>query len=205
MFDFSFIQTCMVITATAILLGRHETLTASKYIGKTCGRVIGTMKGYRAKYENSVKDSNTDLMDLQTNVRKELNELSTVAHDLNMIGSTNVMSSRMSMGATNSMINRQNTNVSYSNSNSQPPVTGLTSTPISHTINTNPTTPNPSRNHEQMTLKLTKLILADEELKKMNGNASKIDEYGSGSGSDIISTCISESILNESYRIATKK
>lgn len=211
MFDFSFVQTCMVITATAVLLGRHETLTAAKYIGKTCGRIIGTMKGYRAKYENSVKDGNSDLFELQTNVRKELNELSGVAHDINMISST---SNRLSFSTANSALNRQYDHPNMGYQHHQPSsgignsvMPNINDNSIAHLNSAAPPVKYENLNQiqEQNTLKLTKLILAEEELRKTNGNASKVDTYGVGSGADIISTCISESIMNDSYRIATQK
>jgi hypothetical protein len=45
--DASFAQVCLVVSATAILMGRRETLTVARYIGVGFGRFVGTLQGYR--------------------------------------------------------------------------------------------------------------------------------------------------------------
>ena len=100
MLDTSFAQACLVVTAAAVLMGRNETLTAARFLGKTFGRMVGTLQGYRSKYEHTLQES--ELFNLQSDVRKELTGLRDVSYDMNMISSN-----RLSYKSTDTLIKKK--------------------------------------------------------------------------------------------------
>ena len=197
MLDFSFAQVCLVVSATAVLMGRHETVTAARYLGKGFGRFVGTLQGYRAKYEGSVKDS--ALYDLQTSVRKELNELRGVSMDMSMVSSN-----RLTLADTNTMIQKSDASLQYemsqaSGSSSTMSDSGISSSPqLMSGLAGMGNTQNVKLRREEELFKLSRMILADEQLQHARfGASSKFDQVASGA--DIINTCVSESILNAAF------
>lgn len=152
---------------------------------------------------------------MQSSVRKELNELRGIGLDMSMVSSH-----RLSFNDTASMVKKaeesrhnamhvggMNTD-SGANMNIQTAIHQVPTFPpqlSSHTINQ--TGSNVSDvsvcstfDDEEQLFKLSRAILAEEQIRATSkGVASVHDKMDSGA--DIISSCVTESILNRAYRV----
>jgi Sec-independent protein translocase protein TatA len=70
MFNVSFTEVLVVVTAAGILLGRKELTIGAKFAGNVVGKLVGSLQGLRVKYEQ--KSSNSELNTLHTSVRSGL-------------------------------------------------------------------------------------------------------------------------------------
>ena len=188
MFDTSFAQMCLVISAAAVLMGRRETLTVSRYMGNGLGRLVGTLQGYRTKYESSAKDS--ALYEIQSTVRKELNELQGVSLDMSMVSSN-----RMTFGSSDSAIKKMENSSQLSGTDSTSSAfstSGINSAfPVSSHVRTD---------EAAQLLKLSRLILADEQIRTTGKGVASLHDRQE-SGADIFSNVVAESILSRTMRM----
>ena len=70
MFNFSFGEVCVIVTATSFLLGRKEMVAGARVAGNMVGQLVGSLQGLRVKYE--AKTSDSEIGTLHTSVRSGL-------------------------------------------------------------------------------------------------------------------------------------
>lgn len=137
------------------------------------------------KYEDSVKGSS--LYEIQSSVRKELNELKTVSLDMSMVGSN-----RLTFSATDNMIKKKEESYNFHNNNNNNPIINTTTTTT--IVNDN------IEKEKEKYIKLSRLILAEEQINSTNkGNISKSDSMDCTT--DIVMSCVTENILNNAFEI----
>ena len=206
MFDVSFAEVLVVVTAAGVLLGRRDIIAGSKVVGTAFGRIVGTLHGMRAKFEQQSKG--TELQQVHSSVRHGLNDMRTIGYDLMTVspfnqspisypGTSSTAIENVSIPSTNTgIVNGTTTTTiprqhqsSLSNINRMGTDENVVTTP--HTaMFTTPSSPDAMR--------LARLILAEEELNIRLGKhpADMTDAEG---GADIIQSVIKESIINEAF------
>jgi hypothetical protein len=194
MFNVSFGEVLIVVTGAGLLLGRQEIVAGSRLLGLGLGKIIGTLQGLRAQYEE--KSKGTEIYQLHSSVRDGLMDLSTIGSDLSRI------SPLSSQNRASVHFNQQNAQ------NQRPKYDHKTSNDMSLGHSLSPTSTSSERkvlvNDNQLSSeRLAILVLAEGQLKKRMGRT--VDGTTKISGADIIESVVSESIITSYYAQALKK
>ena len=155
----------------------------------------------RAKYESSAK--NSALYDLQSTVQKELSELRGVGLDMSMVGSR-----RLTFNAANSIVKKSEDVREIDDSalgTAVPGPAGLAEDYPALHQHQQPAIAGQDQDQSQSqgqendaVFRLSRLILAEEQIRSTSrGAASRQD--AAESGADIVSSVVSESILNAAF------
>ena len=80
MFDVSFAEVLVVVTAAGVLLGRRDIIAGSRAVGAAFGRIVGTLHGMRTKFEK--KSKGTEMYNLHSSVSHGLMDMRTIGNDL---------------------------------------------------------------------------------------------------------------------------
>ena len=206
MFDVSFAEVLVVVTAAGVLLGRRDIIAGSKVVGTAFGRIVGTLHGMRAKFEQQSKG--TELQQVHSSVRHGLNDMRTIGYDLMTVSPFNqspISYPGTSSTATgNASIPSTNTGIVNGTTTTTIPMQHQSSLSIINRMGTDKnvvTTPHtamfttPSSSPDAM--RLARLILAEEELNiRLGKHPDTTDAEG---GADIIQSVIKESIINEAF------
>ena len=80
----SFGEVVVIVTAAGLLLRRKELVPMARLLGSSIGKLVGTMQGFRMRYEKMYKG--TEIFELHGNVRKGIDELRNVAYDVSALG-----------------------------------------------------------------------------------------------------------------------
>ncbi len=199
MFDTTFAEVLVVVTAAGLLLGRREIAQASRFTGWSIGKAMGTLQGLRMKYEQ--KTAGSQIYQLHKSVKEGLADIGTISQDLNTIsrGGAGMNGNRNG----NNTIPENQPMSMRANKVPQPqpitkkgrggilgsnavPLTPATATIAATSFTDNSTSNinhnyNQNQNHNHV---LAKLILADDILYKERGPASMGDRPNQTRGSD---------------------
>lgn len=202
MFDVSFAEVLVVVTAAGVLLGRKDIIAGSRAVGTAFGRIVGTLHGMRTKFDK--KSKGTEIYNLHSSVSHGLMDMRTIGYDLMNISPFN-QGPLMSPSAASGMISSGG-NISHGSiikamapgaatTTEMSPMAQAQSSPSSYrpmptstestlasmaastTATARPDAPDVSR--------LARLILAEEELSIRLGTYNSADAggvQGSGSG-----------------------
>ena len=214
MFDVSFAEVLVVVTAAGVLLGRRDIIAGSRVVGTAFGRIVGTLHGMRTKFEQQSKG--TELHQLHSSVRHGLNDMRTIGYDLMTVspfnqspmsypGTTTAAAANVSIPSTNTgVVNDTTTTIPMQHQPSLPNLNGTGTdgnvvTPHTATFTT-PSSPD--------VIRLARLILAEEELNIRLGKYPTTDPRSANAvevegGADIIQSVIKESIINEAFNKPT--
>ena len=213
MFDVSFAEVLVVVTAAGVLLGRRDIISGSRVVGTAFGRIVGTLHGMRTKFEQQSKG--TELHQLHSSVRHGLNDMRTIGYDLMTVspfnqspmsypGTSSAAVGNVITPPTNTAVDGTATTTPNISMHHQSTLTninrmgteGYAAIPTSSATTTTPSSPD--------VIRLARLILAEEELNIRLGtyptadprSATNVEVEG---GADIIQSVVKESIINEAF------
>lgn len=177
MFDVSFAEVLVVVTGAGLLLGKREILQGSRLLGHALGRGVGFLHGARMKYEQ--KSHGTRVYQMHKNVKKGLDDMSTIGRDLQMVGSGNLARSP-----------------SASLSRGESPRGGTSDETLSRTAVPTPVTPVVNMVKGGDNEKLARLILVEE---KLHGSDWDKSLTSMSDTSDVVQSAITGSIMHNFY------
>jgi hypothetical protein len=208
MFDVSFAELLVVVTAAGVLLQRKDIVAGSRMCGTAFGRIVGTLQGMRAKFEQQSKG--TEIYQLHSSVRHGLMDMRTIGYDLVNVSPfnqgpmpTNVPqpprppSSSM---VTGTGVARAAAAASVAGA---PAATTVALPPSALRSLLQPPAASPSASPD--VARLARLILAEEELHIRTGKYSPDADGGAGAmrevdTADLIQSVVKESIITEAFK-----
>ena len=175
MVHISFTEVVIVVTATSLICTKKDLSIAAKYIGKFIGRIVGTLQGGRTRYERSIIGN--DVFQLSKSVRDGIQEINSIGTDIAMIRYKSFTPSQL-ISSTNNVPGLSS--MQYSN------IIPRQQNILKHTTNNIPD------HTKDLNSRLTRLILAEDELNKYQNQQSN-------TGADIIMQAVSDSIVADHY------
>ena len=206
MFDVSFTEVLVVITAAGVLLQRKDIVAGSRMCGTAFGRIVGTLQGMRTKFEQQSKG--TEMYQLHSSVRHGLMDMRTIGYDLVNVSPFNqgplptfpspppTVTGAEAAGAA--------AIATATSTTRNPPLRVTTPSPPS-ALRALLQPPVASQGAYPDVARLARLILAEEELHIRTGKYNPDADGGSAAarevdGADLIQSVVKESIIAEAFK-----
>ena len=81
----------VLVAAGGLVLGKKDIVAASRILGSSIGKLVGSLQGLSIKYEEATKGSR--LRELHRDVRQGINELNAIRSDFALLGRNNIYAS----------------------------------------------------------------------------------------------------------------